>query len=162
MDQIPTPAAPTPSSSFEKHLESDIEALALQIKNTKERNAAESASERELLKEAIRAFPSHERPASIESNEQSGAPSAPASSASPAPSAALASGGSGDPLPDYAKNAPPEVKLEIEYLLDIALQQGIGKALAASQKSPYFVQDAFHDALAGKLYPELQRRGIVK
>ena len=30
------------------------------------------------------------------------------------------------------------------------------------QKSPYFVQDALHDALAGKLYPELRRRGVVK
>jgi len=65
-------------------------------------------------------------------------------------------------LPAYVDSASPEVKLEIEYLLDVALKQGIGKALAESQKSPYFVQDAFHDALAGALYPELQQRGIVK
>jgi hypothetical protein len=54
------------------------------------------------------------------------------------------------------------VRLEIEYLLDIALQKGVGPALAESAKSPYFVQDAFHDALAGKLYPELQKRGLMK
>jgi hypothetical protein len=67
-----------------------------------------------------------------------------------------------NPLPDYAQNAAPEVKLEIEYLLDLALRDGLSKALSESEKSPYFVQDAFHDALAGKLYPELQKRGIVK
>jgi hypothetical protein len=47
-------------------------------------------------------------------------------------------------------------------LLDLALRDGLSKALSESEKSPYFVQDAFHDALAGKLYPELQKRGIVK
>jgi hypothetical protein len=66
------------------------------------------------------------------------------------------------PLPDYAQNAPAEVKLEIEYLMDVALRQGLGKALSEAQKSPYFVQDALHDALAGRLYPELQKRGVVK
>jgi hypothetical protein len=42
------------------------------------------------------------------------------------------------------------------------LRKGIGSALTESAKSPYFVQDAFHDALAGKLYPELQKRGMIK
>ena len=54
------------------------------------------------------------------------------------------------------------MKLEIEYLCDMALRKGIATAMSESEKSPYFVQDAFHDALAGKLYPELQKRGIVK
>jgi len=46
--------------------------------------------------------------------------------------------------------------------MDVALKQGLEKALAEARKSPYFVQDALHDALAGRLYPELQKRGIVK
>jgi hypothetical protein len=96
-----------------------------------------------VVKEAIRAFPE------LKTQSQ-----------------AAASGGQpptdSSPLPAYAQTAPAEVKLEIEYLLDIALKKGIGPALVESQKSPAFVQDAFHDALAGKLYPELQRRGIVK
>ena len=66
------------------------------------------------------------------------------------------------PLPAYAQNAPAEVKLEIEYLLDVAFHHGIGKADALARKAPAFVLDAFHDALAGKLYPEFQRRGILK
>ena len=65
-------------------------------------------------------------------------------------------------MPAYAQNAAPEIKLEIEYLLDLAFQKGIATALAESAKSPYFVQDAFHDALAGRLYPEMQKRGLMK
>ncbi len=66
------------------------------------------------------------------------------------------------PLPAYAQAASPEVKREIEHLLDVAMAKGISEALAESEKAPYFVQDAFHDALAGKLYPELQQRGLIK
>jgi hypothetical protein len=99
----------------------------------------------DVVKEAIRAFPRFEHA------PDNGVP-APATSAAP----------SDGPLPAYAQNAAPEVKLEIEYLLDLAFRKGIGPALSASAKSPYFVQDAFHDALAGKLYPELRKRGVVK
>lgn len=135
--------------TFEKALESDIARLAEQVRTQRERPELKNASEQEILKEAIRAFP-----------EQGPERGAPASAASPPPAPQAVQNQS--PLPDYAANAPAEVKLEIEYLLDVALRQGIGKALAEAGKSPYFVQDALHDALAGKLYPELRRRGIVK
>src|SRR5262249_44429545 len=100
----------------------------------------QNASERALVKESIKAFPA------LPANQ----------------SAAQAPTPSRSPLPSYADASSPEVKLEIEYLIDTAFRHGIGKALEESKKSPYFVQDAFHDALAGKLYPELQKRGIVK
>lgn len=145
---------PSPAPSFEQGLEQDIVALADQIKDRRETVKVQNYSERELLKEAIRAFPHFEKPTTAP------AP-APVPAAAPVPAPA-APAVAGSVLPDYAQSAPPEVKLEIEYLLDVALEKGIGKALAESEKSPYFVQDAFHDALAGKLYPELQRRGIVK
>ncbi len=139
MDENPT---------FEyKALESDMKSLAIEVKRNRENAELKNSSERELVKEAIRAFPrlNHvERPAP------------------PVPSPASVQVAANSPLPDYAQSAPAEVKLEIEYLLDLVFQHGIGKALSESEKSPYFVQDAFHDALAGKLYPELQRRGIVK
>lgn len=127
-----------------------MRALAAEVKRSRESVESGNASERELVKEAIRAFPR------LNAAERPPAPAVPVPPA-PQPLAAAQS-----PLPDYAQNAPAEVKLEIEYLLDLALQHGIGKALAESEKSPYFVQDAFHDALAGKLYPELQKRGIIK
>ncbi len=146
--------ASSQSASFEQGLEHDLAALAADIRNRKESITVKDYSERELVKEAIRAFPSFERtPQASSGTAPVSTPPAPA----PAVPAATAS-----PLPEYAQSAPPEVKLEIEYLLDVALRHGIGKALTESEKSPYFVQDAFHDALAGRLYPELQKRGIVK
>lgn len=141
------------TSSFEHALEADIARLADEIKNQRERPDMQNAAEQELVKEAIRAFPHLEK-------SPTGVPVPPAPRQPAQPSAANANEQS--PLPDYAQGAPAEVKLEIEYLLDVALRQGLGKALSESQKSPYFVQDALHDALAGKLYPELRRRGVVK
>jgi len=134
-----------PVQSFERALETDMHQLAQEIKRNRETPELQNAGERELVKEAIRAFPA-------ETGSQAAA----------APAAAPASASTNSPLPAYASTASPEVKLEIEYLLDIALRAGIGKAMSEAQKSPYFVQDAFHDALAGKLYPELQKRGIVQ
>jgi hypothetical protein len=140
-------------TSFEKALESDMQQLAAEIKGQREKPEMQSAAEKELVREAIRAFP--ELPKNL--NEQPQVTSAAASA-----SGGAQSDNANSPLPAYAQNAPAEVKLEIEYLLDVALRKGIGTALTESQKSPAFVQDAFHDALAGRLYPELQKRGIVK
>lgn len=67
-----------------------------------------------------------------------------------------------DALPEYAKSAPPEVKLEVERFLEMAFREGILKASAEAAKASPFVLDTFHDALAGKLYEELKKRGIVK
>lgn len=67
-----------------------------------------------------------------------------------------------DPLPAYVSGASPETKLEIEYLLELAFHRGIKKANSEAKKSSPFVMDAFHDALAGKLYDELKKRGIVE
>lgn len=65
-------------------------------------------------------------------------------------------------LPAYAQNAPAATKLEIEYLLDVAMRNGLDKANEEARKTSPFVLDAFHDALTGKLYDELQKRGMLK
>jgi hypothetical protein len=68
-----------------------------------------------------------------------------------------------NPLPAYAADAPAEAKLEVERLLEIAFRDGIMKADAEAKRSGNaFIIDTFHDSLAGKLYPELRRRGIVE
>ena len=134
-------------SSFEyASLEADMRRLAEQIKSERERPFGEAKTERQLVKEAIHVFPN------LQGTKNK----------MPAPPPAPQTDDARSPLPDYAKNAPPEVKLEIEYLCDVALRKGIAAAISEAEKSPYFVQDAFHDSLAGKLYPELQKRGIVK
>lgn len=134
------------SVSFEENLESDIARLASEIKTQRERPELQNAEEREIVKEAIRAFPVLHREHSPSVSVLIPVSNANASS----------------PLPEYAQQAPAEVKLEIEYLLDVALKKGMSSALGEAQKASAFVQDAFHDALAGRLYPELQRRGMVK
>ncbi len=124
-------------------LEADIKVLAEEIRKHRESPEGENLAGKELLKQAIKLLPQ------TGPQDQTSPPPSPSSSAK-------------NPLPDYAQNASAEVKLEIEYLLDVAFHQGIAKANAEAQKSPPFILDAFHDALAGKLYPELQRRGMLK
>jgi hypothetical protein len=133
-------------SSFEQALETDMKTLAAEVKRAQEMKDTKNAQGLEVVKEAIRAFPK------LDHGVENGVPVAPAVAAAQAAS----------PLPAYAQDAPAEIKLEIEYLLDLAFQKGITTAMKESEKSPYFVQDAFHDALAGKLYPELQKRGVLK
>jgi len=131
-----------PFQSFEHAaLEADIKVLAEEIKRHGETPEGGNLAGKELLKQVIQSLPT----------------AAPQDQAvSPPPSSAKGS------LPDYAQSASAEVKLEIEYLLDVAFHHGIAKANAEAKQSPPFVLDAFHDALAGKLYPELKRRGLMK
>jgi len=129
------------SPNFEHEaLEADIKILAQEVARQREAPENVVLGEKELLKQAIKSMP----PPSPAQGQQ--VPPPPRKS----------------PIPDYAQNAPAEVKLEIEYLLDLAFHHGIAKAVAEAKKSPAFVLDAFHDALAGKLYPEMQKRGILK
>lgn len=132
---------PDQPSSFEHSaLEADIQRLAQEIQRHRERPELQGASEREIVKEAVRSV----APTPAAPQPQPQAPS------------------SQSPLPQYAESASAETKLEIEYLLDVAFHHGIAKANAEAAKTNPFVLDAFHDALVGKLYPELQKRGIVR
>jgi hypothetical protein len=132
------------SREFEHEvLEADIKALAQEIGRQREKPESGAMSEQELLKQAIRGLPP------LGAQAEPPAPPKQSSSASP--------------LPDYAQSASPEVRLEIEYLVDFAFHQGIAKADAEARKSSDFILDAFHDALSrGKLYTELKKRGILK
>jgi hypothetical protein len=80
----------------------------------------------------------------------------------PAPAAPVSSQGPSGILPDYAKDATAENKLEIEYLVELAATRGILEASKIAQETSPFVLDAFHDALTGKLYDELVKSGVLK
>ena len=122
-------------------LEADMQRLMEEVRLQRERPEMRSAGDRKILKQSL----------------QSVTGSAPL-----APQAQGNAPGAQSPLPSYAAGAPPETKLEIEYLLDLAVHRGIEKAAAEAKKSNPYVLDAFHDALVEKLYPELQRRGVLK
>ncbi len=118
--------------------EKDIERISQGIEKYRELPGGESGGGQELVKKSIQSVVSAAPPPAAPAPKQSGA------------------------LPDYASSAPPASKTEIEYLVSMALNQGLDKANAEAAKSSPFVMDAFHDALAAKLYPELKKRGIIK
>ncbi len=64
-------------------------------------------------------------------------------------------------LPNYLKSAAPEVKLEIEKLVDSVFHNGLAKAAKKAKSAGSFILDAFHDALADKLYEELKQRKLI-
>ena len=122
-------------------LEEAIQRLASEIRSERERPESRNMGERELLKQSLgRLLPQT-------------LPSKPGDSSVVSPAG---------PLPAYARGASSETKLEIEYLLDVAFHKGIEHANAEAKKSTPFVIDAFHDALVGKIYPELEKRGLLK
>jgi len=61
-------------------------------------------------------------------------------------------------LPDYLKDSPDEIKIQVEELIDSVFHQGLNKTIHEAQKAGPFVLDAFHDALTDKLYEELKKR----
>jgi hypothetical protein len=132
--------------AFESALEKDMAHLAQEVKMQRELPEMKSVSDEELVKNIVRSFPR----LSANANEPQVPVPQPPSTASDSI------------LPDYVQSSTPEVKLEIEYLIDVAFKNGIGKALDEAANSSPFIEDALRDALAGKLYPELQKRGIVK
>ena len=67
-------------------------------------------------------------------------------------------------LPDYALDFSPEKKLEVEKLIDEVFHKGkLFKAIKNVKNHNYDpnVVDAFHDALAGKLSVELEKRKLI-
>ncbi len=127
------------SSDFKlEALEADMKRLAEEIQKHRENPETRSLGGQEIVKRSIQSIITPPPSPPSPQQAQSGA------------------------LPTYAVGAPAETKLEIEYLVDLAFQHGLDKANAEAMKSSPFVMDAFHDALAAKLYPELQRRGILK
>jgi hypothetical protein len=128
-------------SKFEhKALEADMQRLAREIQASRERPELKHLSESEILRQSLQTM-----------------------SSVPPPGSTTTTQGNKGLLPAYVEeSASPEVKLEVEHLLSRAFREGILKASDEAAKSSPFVLDAFHDALAGRLYPELKKRGILK
>lgn len=64
-------------------------------------------------------------------------------------------------LPDYLQQASPEVRLEVEELVDLAWHQGIVKAVKKARKKGKLYVDALHDVLTDKLYQTFKDRGLL-
>jgi hypothetical protein len=123
-----------PEEYGHKAIEEDIERLSHVVSVVKEQPASKDVSGHEVVRQSLRVFASSTQKPPLQSV---------------------------GPLPDYVKDVSPEIRLEIERLVDLAFHQGILTATEAAAAHGQFVVDAFHDTLAGKLYPELQKRGII-
>lgn len=64
-------------------------------------------------------------------------------------------------LPDYLKDATPQIKNQVEKLLEDTIRNGLASGINEAKKMPPFILDAYHDALTDKLHDELKKRGII-
>lgn len=129
---------PEQAPSFEHAaLEADMKLLVQEIAKHRESPESAKLSEMELLKKVIKTMPPQVAQKKKDEDKKSTV------------------------LPSYALDAPPEVRLEVEYLLDIVFHHGIGRAVREADKSADFVRDVFHDTLVKILTPELKKRGAL-
>lgn len=142
---------PQNSKSFESAhdahnaLEADIERLIREIAGKRNLPEHKDLSNRELVKQSLEpifnqsAAPITTQPATAQSAIQNRI------------------------LPNYLQNqnVPPNLKLQIEELVDSLFHQGVGKVVKKARRANPFVLDAFHDALTDKLHEELKKRGVI-
>lgn len=67
---------------------------------------------------------------------------------------------SGDVSTPATDEAPSDADREVEELLKTVFESGLEQAVSAASRMHPYVMDAFHDAIVGKLYRELEKRGI--
>ncbi len=131
--------------NFSERLEADLTRLGQEVQARKERQEGGAVEEKNIVKESLKTM--------AEGSE--------ASQSTPQVSDNLSSKDE-DYLPAYLSNASggEEMKRAVEHLLELTLEKGIQKAVAVARRANPFIEDAFHDALADKLIPELKKRGI--
>ncbi|MEK7555473.1 MAG: hypothetical protein AAB516_01475 [Patescibacteria group bacterium] len=132
-----------PQKFEQSALEADIERLSKEIIEKRNLLEHKELSERELVKQAL-------RPLVRQVLTQSTTPAA--QSTAPVGESIL---------PDYLKDSPAEIKLQVEKLVDSVFHQGIEKTAKQARQAGAFILDAFHDALTDKLYEELKKRKLI-
>lgn len=135
-------------NKFHKALENDIDNLSKEINRVQESKESEISTKKEVVKKTFKNI--SPEPKNYQRKKKSKAKNNKQQEESF--------------LPDYMEedDVDPSKKIEVEKLMDLVIHKGILKALKESKKHPPFIQDAFHDALADKLLPELKKRGILK
>lgn len=125
-------------------LEADIDRLAQEVRERRNLPEMQNADDKELVKAALKSL--HKKDVEKEiltTNDENNSQGV-------------------NFLPAYMNDFSEESKLEVEYLLDLVAHKGLIYAHARAKKANPAVLDAFHDALAGKWHPELERRGVFR
>ena len=143
--------------NFDEKLEQDLQRVGAKVKQIKEGLESERFEKKEVVKQSVRKLADEdiqketEKISSVKASEDE-------------PSFAKASEDEKERyFPDYVeeKDVDEQTKQIIEALLQLTVDKGILTALRQSKKYSPFIQDVFHDALADKLTPELEKRGIL-
>lgn len=117
-------------------LEKDIERLSKEVTERRSRPEHAQTPEREIVKSVI-GEQMQKQPAPEPTTAQSAV------------------------LPKYLQQEPPEIQLQVEQLIDLALHKGIDEAVKEAKKQGPFMLDALHDSLTSKLYEELKARKLL-
>lgn len=64
-------------------------------------------------------------------------------------------------LPNYLQNADPQVKLEVQKLVEVAWHKGLSAAIKLAQEAGPLYVDALHDTLTDKLYDEFKKQKLL-
>lgn len=138
----------TKVQNFSENLERNLSRLGEKVGEHLENPEVKNLPEREIVKHSIRAL-ADEVLAGDDKN-------------TPTEVVNMSDGSS--VLPSYLNNvsAPQDAKTVVEELVNATFSGGLESAIRLSRKQSPFIEDAFHDALADKLLPELKKRGILK
>ncbi len=124
-------------------VEKDIERLGKEVAEKQKSPEYRGLSEKELIKQTLKPI------------IKSGAVSQPSAAVGAQPAR------DNQTLPNYLKDSPVEIKLQVEKLVESVFHQGIEKTVKEASKNSAFILDAFHDALTDKLYDELKKRKLI-
>ncbi len=131
--------------NFHEKIEQDLARLSSEIKEQRKEPDVQRLPEREIVKRSLKSF-------SDNLAQDFVAPLPPPSKDEHVK------------LPTYLEKEEisPEIRLEIEKLIDMVFHEGLEKAVREAKTHPPFVEDSFHDALVDKLLPELKKIGAFK
>ena len=133
--------------NFDEKLEQDLQRVGAKVEQIKEGLESEKFEKKEVVKQSVRKLADEDIQKETEKIS----------------SAKVSEDEKERYFPDYVeeKDVDEQTKQIIEALLQLTVDKGILTALRQSKKYSPFIQDVFHDALADKLIPELEKRGIL-
>ena len=132
--------------NFSEYVERDLVRLGQETRSQKKRLEIESLGEKEIIKKSLQSIAG-----SLEPAQSQGASVVPPTVNDDAH------------LPSYLQGAKStkEIKDAVERLIELVFDKGLEAAVRVARRSNPFVEDAFHDALADRLLPELKKRDLL-
>lgn len=133
--------------NFSENFEKSVTRVGEHFKKNLENPELKNATEREIIKNSIE---SASREVYVKNDNDSGVKPVKSDEKST--------------LPTYLDEDPKaeDEKQTVKHLIQVALDDGLEKAIYESKQKSAFIQDALRDALVDKLLPELKKRGILK